>query len=391
MHSPSHSLLRLVRRCATSAAVATTLLAPLRANAQSEPTHPDEFEITVTAEPPPAAPVVPRTVPLDPVEPPPDAANSHEVRDARGEVVSMSDSEVIITGENWRVGDHVEFVRVRNGGVDTIASGVDVLGVGEVRIVRGDRARVRVPLDTQVRAGDGAWLSAQSMPHLPTGAARAARTLTLAIDSRAFLPVGAPIGIGGVWGLEGTYRFGPPIALHAQIYPLGGVTSGPGGGAASLGAILTLDTRFFEAGIGLGFMTTYVTNYLYPYGAGTSFETAFMISQFVRIGSYDGVMLQAQTAVYAWNGQFEFGAAHFLFRTPIAETWWLDFRGGANVNSYGVGEVGLRHLMLGNGLHGTLFITGYIGGIGIATAQSYGYGSSLTAGPSIGIGFEGRI
>jgi hypothetical protein len=290
------------------------------------------------------------------------------------------DNEVVISGEGWHVRDVVEFVRMHAASDDGVDLGFDVLGLGRVRAARADRARVLVPIDTRVVKGTLVRRSAERYSEYSLAPARLGGIFSVGADLRPYLPLGKPIGFGFQGAIRASYRFGLPIALHASLSPIGGVT--PAGSVVSGGLILALDTQYFEIGIGVG--GTSVAPTYFSWGPGA----AVTLMQLLRFGAVDGLMLQAQTDVYALADEFQFNSFTATGQIPIVAGWWILLRGGGGVGSgFIVFETGVRHLMIGNGDHQTVFLTALVGVAGITKLSQYG---GMAAGPSVCLGLEWR-
>ncbi len=74
---------------------------------------------------------------------------------------------------------------------------------------------------------------------------------------------------------------------------------------------------------------------------------------------------------------------------PLRNRFWLVFTTSGGRTRHGMGAIGLRGSMRGNGGPGTILLTGYFGGAGIIRpGASFPRGF---AGPLIGLGIEARF
>lgn len=342
--------------------------------------------------PPPTAPEpVAAPMPADaaavPLEAPKAAAPAvaEQGREVTGEVLEILEGEVVLSGKGWRPGDTVDFVRMRAAGDDGVDHGFDIVGHGQLRAARADRARAVVPMNTRLEKGTLARLSSERYSTYAIAPARLGGLFSVGADARPYLPVGAPVGFGAQASVWAAYRFTVPIAIRANISPVGFVTSSRGGGTGAGVLMLTLDTRFFEVGLGVGGMS------VAPSWTNDR-KGAVVLSQTLRIGATDGLMLQAQNDVYATD-QWQFGNLVGTGQIPLTQGWWLLLRGGGGNAGFWFAEGGARHMLLGNGDHGTVFLNALVGAAGVmANVNNGSYGSwyTMVNGPAVCVGFEWR-
>lgn len=212
----------------------------------------------------------------------------------------------------------------------------------------------------------------------------------LQVDTHLFLPIGN-IGFGALNSASLGYRMDLPIAIYADLSPLG-VGFGKQGtiGAAGGHGIVALDTHLFEAGLGLGAATLNE-----PKGADS---TSISFAQHARIGARDGLALFLRNSIVVDRDKFDLGALTIAGQAPLSQRWWLLLRGGGGPIGFAFGDLGVRYLVSGDLGPGSLFLVGTAGGTSIfktrACPPQSGTCRRLSAsyaGPSIGVGLEWRF
>ena len=310
---------------------------------------------------------------------------------------------VVVTGGQWSVGDGVTLLAVRAAKTEGEPPETDRIATGRVVSVWGGRARVSLGDDVRVPVGSAARRADDAGTEYPLAPPRLPELAHVGFDVRAFLPIGVPAGVGGLLTAYGLYRLEVPVAIRLNVNAAGFVTSSPGGGTFDGNMMVSLDTQYFEVGLGAGALTQTDTS---PTSASLE------LAQLLRIGSIDGLMTQIQTSVYVADGRFQFSTGGAMIQTPITRSWWLQMRGMWAQQSWFYGELAARHLLVGNGDRGSLFVTGAVGGTGVGASQSEASsyccvttvnGTTCTVsqctyryqtrfgGPSVAVGFEWRL
>jgi hypothetical protein len=212
----------------------------------------------------------------------------------------------------------------------------------------------------------------------------------LQVDTHLFLPLGN-IGFGALNSASVGYRLDVPIAIYADLSPLG-VGFGKQGtiGTAAGHGIVALDTHLFEAGLGLGAAT------LNEPQAEASTSVSF--AQHARIGARDGLALVVRSSIVVNNDKFALGALTATGQAPLSRRWWLLVRGGGGSIGFAFGDLGVRYLVSGDLGPGSLFLVGTAGGASEFKTRACPRQSSTCkrisatyTGPSIGLGLEWRI
>jgi hypothetical protein len=235
--------------------------------------------------------------------------------------------------------------------------------------------------------------TAPSSPEAPASSMAPPRRTDIwemTIDTRSFLPIGN-IGFGTVGGASLTRRFDLPLAVRAEVSPLG-VGFGKQGtiGTAAGHALVALDTQLFEAGLGVGAATLND-----PSGTASS---SISFAQGLRIGARDGIALAVRSNIVVDRNRFELGSMTGDGQIPIARRWWLLIRGGGGPIGFAYGDLGVRYLIAGDGGPDSIYLAASAGGAGVfrerrcpplpapCTERSATY-----AGPALGLGVEWRF
>jgi hypothetical protein len=217
------------------------------------------------------------------------------------------------------------------------------------------------------------------------------------VGTHAFLPIGN-IGFGLLGAAGAAYRFEAPVAIYADLAPIG-VAGGKQGtiGTAGAEALVALDTQLFELGLGFGGVTL---------NSPTTDSTGSMaFAQKARLGARDGLAFFYRSTVVVDNDKFALGSLDGFVQIPMSQRWWLLAGGGGGPVGYAYGDLGVRYLIRGDLGPGSLLLTGTMGGAGVfkttRTLTTYtvsgGYSyysiakSADYAGPSLGISLEWRL
>jgi hypothetical protein len=152
------------------------------------------------------------------------------------------------------------------------------------------------------------------------------------------------------------------------------------------------DARLIELGLGVGIQTVNDAIEGYAPGTGTLF------APFARIGAVDGLHLTARLDMTLFHRQLLFTGLRLDTQTPIDHGAWLLLRGGGGAGGYGYGELGLRKLLSGNGLEGSVYLVFVLGGTSVfeQRCQVSEFGGFCSDGPRVsgahlGAGFEMRL
>jgi hypothetical protein len=194
---------------------------------------------------------------------------------------------------------------------------------------------------------------------------------------------------GGVIGdVRLRYRARAPIALQLRVSPIGFgsgdfTTIGIGHGELGVG----YDHRVFGLGATIGATVTEVEDE----DSFDFYRTTLGVSTgvYLRLGARDGMHAELGfTYGYTPNG-FQWVHARFDALFPLRNRYALVLTASGGRTRHGMGAVGLRGLMRGNGGPGTILLTGYFGAAGILRpGASYPRGF---AGPMLGLGVEARF
>lgn len=361
-------------------------LSKLRARAQTAPatkpaTPPDERE-----KPKPDATPKPEEVVVQPI----------------GKVLSSKAGEVVIDlgiKDGVEVGDRLEFYIIEEVIIDadTTTQQERVVTVAEVSASSEERSKAQLGLNIAVEPGAYAREVSRGGPSwaLPP---RASGLAEFSAVVRPFLALGE-LGGGAMTDLQAVYRFEAPMSASLRMTPLvfGANTSG-NAGTVALSGLFAYDTDLLQIGLGIG--TSRITSGN-PSDLGSFVLT---LSQTARLGARDGFNIEVFNQFSLYNQEFGFESLHIHAQIPISQlldnTWIIARGGGGVLLTHGFGEVGLRRLIRGNGLHDSLFLSLTVGGGGFLTervadcqfdyevapcTENSGYG-----GPMVGFGLEWR-
>jgi hypothetical protein len=330
--------------------------------------------------------------------PPPES----ELPTREGRVTEVGIGEVVVNlgrEDGLKHGDRVEFavtVTETVGGQD--AADREVVAVGVVRTMAANYCRVdlgmneKVPLNATARVVDRGKTESRMAPP------RAAGLWELMLKLRPFVALD---GLGGGLLMQSAvrYRFESHFALSAEVHPFG-FADGQGPDNATLvpaAAFVSAayDAEVFEIGLGVGIQTVHDTDFGLASGTGT------LLTQRLRLGSRDGLMMDLRNDVVLFHSQFDFSGFVGSAMIPVGSRAWLLFEGGGGSAGYAYGELGLRSLLRGNGQHGSVFLSVTLGGQAVfETRQKTCFqdefsfpcvDEQLYAGPMLGIGAEYRL
>jgi hypothetical protein len=342
----------------------------------------------------PAAPPVAAPPPVPSPPPPHPASESPALK--LGRVERAAPGEVVIslgTSDDIARGDHIEFALAGTGEDDheeaELAS--DVLAIGVVTNVNTRNARVRLGLNELVP--EGALASRTRAPATSSLAAppRVKGLWELELMVRPFAAIDE---LGGGALLSGSfgYRFNH-LHLQAVVDPIAFAAVQEKGSVAAANAALlaSYDSQYIEMGLGLGVQTVNATNFIVAPGS------ALAAVQLIRLGARDGFNLTARTSLALFHSQFQFGGMVASLQIPVTRGYWFLINGGGGNVGYAIGELGLRSLLVGNGLAGSTFLTVTAGGVGVFRSGSCNDTFSsceedvVYGGPMAGVGLEWRF
>jgi len=247
-----------------------------------------------------------------------------------------------------------------------------------------ESSRTQLPLGVVIEEGAAVRVTAaaptvtRSLPE---------RASYFGLDTRIFgFPSVSENSGGGVLAdVRLRYRAALPIALELRVSPIGfgsGDFTTIGVGHGELG--LSYDDRVFGFGVTLGATVTEVAED----GGFGAYRTSFGVSTGVtfRAGARDGLYVEIGVSYgYTPNG-FQWVYSRFDGAIPVGSGFWMVVSASGGYTRHGMGTVGFRGLVRGSGGPGSLFLTGYFGGVGIfrpGVFESY-------SGPLLGLGFEAR-
>jgi hypothetical protein len=285
-------------------------------------------------------------------------------------------------------GDAVAFHTI-NGKVWVELAHIDARPIDP--LVHNARATAAVEAEGPARAMPAQAQPATPLPVRPSLVAPPRQTgiWELGLGTHLFLPIGN-IGFGALGNASVAYRLDIPLALHAELAPMG-VAGGKQGtiGTAAGHAIVALDTHLFEAGLGFGSATLND-----PSGSESS---SLSFAQRARIGARDGLALFIRSTIVVDRDRFEVGEFAVSGQARLAPQWWFLVRGGGGPIGFAYGDIGVRYLVSGDLGPGSFFLVGTAGGAGIFKDRACpdigpcSYLSADYAGPALGLGLEWRL
>lgn len=349
-----------------------------------------------------------------PVEEAPEEAPTPRVV---GEVVKLEPGAAIIdlgTRDGLTKKSRIEFYLERK--VD-LGDGNEVirqrrLSVAEIDVLGDARARVELGLNEAVPLGALARPTDAQVTSRSITAPRVPGITEISFMARPFLALGT-LGGGALMDATVTHRFDIPLTLDLFVTPLAFGAARDGGNVLTFGVdgVVSYDTTPFQVGLGVG--TSRAANPDLPSQVAEEPDIAsamiFTTSQFARLGPRDGLNLTVLNFFDLYEGEFSFGGLTATAQIPtnaFMNNTWLILRGGGGARTgHFFGELGIRVLVRGNGLPGSIFMTPTVGG-GAVTSVTYercspyelppersdGYclNQVTYGGPMIGFGMEWR-
>lgn len=308
-----------------------------------------------------------------------------------GKVLSSEGRVLVISlglNDGLEKGSFIEFYKMKKGGIG-LASQVflkSTFAVGRVKRIQKKRAEVWIGINERVPVGAFATHSTTGLTADVNTPSRPHGTMEIASTLRPFLPLNQ-IGFGTVFDLTLTYRFNNPLTLQFRIDPLG-FAAGSGAGSILLN-ITTLEISFdidlFELGLGIG----------------SSYEPFLLaFAQKVRFGSIDGLhvrihnifVMDTKSGGSSTQGGWRSGGVRLHGQLPLVDRLWVFAAGHLEPDAYGFIEAGVRLLVKGNGLKGSLFLMPRIGfvSLGKRSGSTTSAQPSRFSGPMVGFGVEYR-
>ncbi len=298
---------------------------------------------------------------------------AEEVASHVGRVIEIRTGEVVIDiGRNHGLTpkERVEIFKQSEEdlGQGNIAVYTATLAVASVKVVTDERAVVKlglneqVPIDAMVRRSTLPLTAKPFAPGKPEGITSVQLTL------RPFLPMSSK-GFGTMADVAMSYRSAGDWALHLQMEPLGFGLANKGN-IISLAAnvIAAYDTRLFEIGLGVGWAAITGEPPADDWNPAAdpnaeSYPTGLSLVQSARLGALDGANISVKNLFLMYQDKFNFGGTFGSIQYPLlflGDSNWAVLRFGAAAT--GFVELGLRHLLKGNGGHGSMFLTPTVGG-----------------------------
>lgn len=278
---------------------------------------------------------------------------------AQGEVVEVEPSHVVIDlgrAQGVRKGDRVELYvdEVVDLGLEEETTRKVVQAVGLVVDVADQRSRVELGVREEVTLGAQAILTGEDRTRTPVAPPRIGNIWSLSMNVRPFLAWKARGG-GSLTDAQISYRFKQRAAIHLVAEPVGfGVARDSTLAAVTAHAMASWDTRYFEAGAGVGWSIV----------EGNFTNNAFAIPQILRGGAIDGLNVRLFNQFVLLQDQWAWGGTNVHAQVPISRTadrWWIEMGGGAGIAGYGFFEAGVRFLLWGNGAHNSFYLRGAAG------------------------------
>ncbi len=337
-----------------------------------------------TAAPPPTT-----TPPIDPED---RSRTSHAPLPPVGRVTRARGGEALVTLDEWhtlRPGYQVELLRPRREPELALAgerADFDVVARAEVLAVEGTHARVRVEMDGNAERGllvrqYATHPGISLMPPNVTGVTE------VSLRARGFVPMGI-LGVGTLTAasIRHTTDFG--LVVGAETMPLGLGGSNVGSVEAILAyGYLGLSLRAFEIGVGAGWSSANA-----PSDGGQQ-SGGFSVMQHLRFGHVDGLMLSVKTTLTVWEEEWIFGDLYAEGQAPLTHGIWLIAGGGGGTSGVRLAEAGVRILVVGTGLSGSVFVTATAGFGMLDRGRRDGETDPYFAngGPMAGVGLDWRI
>ena len=266
--------------------------------------------------------------------------------------------------------------------------------VGRVIGVAQHHAEVELGFGEIAHVGDVVTPTQQALTRVLTDPTPHRSYVSLAFGARAWIDAA---GIGTLDEASLTYRADIPFALRMRLFPFAALHVGQTSDQpAQVTAVVAggsidamFDDRYFAIGVGIGFgsfVSSRIVRASPTIMPNDDQRVGFLLAPSVRIGSVDGLHVAAQFSALSVVDEFRFGGFDVSGQVPIVPGLWLSARGGYWISGMGLGDLGLRIAVDGNGAAGTLFITPTIGIAGMDTGIH-----GFRAGPTIGVGLETRF
>jgi hypothetical protein len=321
---------------------------------------------------------------------PPDAKDAAKPRRTWGTVLQSSSGSVVVDlGSNHGVrhGTHVAFYLVESealGGFEQVPRKRRI-AVGVVDTVSADRSRVALGVAEHVDRGTRAELTSDPISASSVAPPRVGDVWEYGFLARPFLVLD-DVGVGAVIDAHLGYRSADAWHVEGLLAPFSVATAEPGA-IAPFAAVVTgsYDAPLFEVGLGVGSQSVHSPDFGVEPGNGLS------LVQRLRLGARDGLNLEAMSYIALFYSQFEFSSLRATLQIPIGRSWLLLSGGGGTLGA-GLGEIGLRVLLSGNGDRDSVFMTTTLGGVNLWRECSDVFCDDEIdyAGPMIGVGFDWR-
>lgn len=343
--------------------------------------------------------------PLPPLPEPPSPARRRQRTGEVGRIVETYPDEVVIdlgSDDGVAEGDRIAFEvsaathrRSRMARTETIA-------VGRVVLVDSDHAVVRLGLDERVTSDAVARLTRRPATASRVAPPRVSNVREIWMHARLLVP-GETLGIGLLGEAGLVYRTDSPFTVGVRVHPLALAESTGGSVTAfAFDAFAAVDLELLEVGFGVGWAT------INEFDGHPGESSNVSLTQMARIGARDGLHVAARGAFILFVEELMFGMLDVTVQFPLATIAdmpaWLLVRGSGGLVGHGLGELGLRVLVEGNGHRGSTFLTLTVGGAVLFSepapegrcvtgAEPACFPSEMTflAGPTAGFGVEWRL
>jgi hypothetical protein len=307
-----------------------------------------------------------------------------------GKVIESSSGSVIVnlgSNEGVRHGTRIAFFEIDRaaiGGFEEVPRKRRI-AVGVVDTVGAERSRVALGVAEHVAKGTNAELTSDAASANAIAPPRVADVWEYGFLARPFLVLDE-VGVGAVIDAHLGYRSEDAWHVEGLLAPLSFATASPGA-IAPFAAVITgsYDAPLFEIGLGLGGQTINSPDFGVEPGNGLS------LVQRLRLGARDGLNLEAMSYVALFYSEFEFSGLRATLQIPIGKSWLLLSGGGGTLGA-GLGEIGLKVLLTGNGDRDSVFMTTTLGGVNLweECSDIFCEDEIDYAGPMIGVGFDWR-
>ncbi|MEM1349000.1 MAG: hypothetical protein AAGI01_10615 [Myxococcota bacterium] len=312
-----------------------------------------------------------------------------EVRGVEGRfaVISLGRADDVL------VGDPVEFY-VRE---ETKDAGLVERALGTAWVYAASADRATVELDINQRVSRGALVRRVDRKRQvgDTPVRRAAGVTEVGVLARPFLSLG-DLGVGVRGAARVVHRFDAPWSLSAHLSPAQlGVSRRGASVGGDLSALIAYDADLVSFGLGVGLALD--TNASDP-----SAPAPVHVAQSFRIGQRDGSHIRHVLRLSTASSSMGVGGGQSVAFTGVdvdaqvmasARTWVLAAGGGSVLPGSVYGELGVKRLVRGNGLEGSLFLSLMLGGAGVVVTPEEGAGedSGFIGGVTTGVAAEWRL